>query len=110
MRQGLVSVALLSFAGALIALASPPASAQVTVNNVLSPFSTVKIIGSRPSPRPPYAWAAECNQGFPEWKPVCAVNRNRLVLTYPNKCMADLDGSVVLYPDECPRRISCAYT
>jgi len=111
MGKALLSACVLSLVGALLWFDSAPVSAQgVTVNNILSPFSTVKVIGSRPGPRPPYQWAPECNQGFTEWKPVCAVNRNRLVLTYSNKCMADLDGSVVLYADECPRRIACSYT
>src|SRR5262249_35134977 len=110
MRQGLVSIALLSLAAALMVCGVAPASAEVVVNNILSPFSTVKIIGSRPGARPPYQWAPECNQGFTEWKPVCAVNRNRIVLTYSNRCMAELDAAVVLYADECPRRIACSYT
>jgi hypothetical protein len=110
MFKGLVSAALLTLTGALICAANSPASAEIVINNVLSPFSSVKITGSRPGPRPPYSWAPECNQGFSEWRPVCAVNRNRLVLTYPNRCMAELDAAVVLFPDECPRRVSCSFT
>lgn len=105
-----LSACLLILASLLLVMRTAPASAQVTINNILSPFSSVKVIGSRPGPRPPYQWGPECNQGFTEWKPVCAVNRNRIVLTYSNRCMAELDGSVVLYPDECPRRINCSYT
>jgi hypothetical protein len=89
---------------------SPPVSAETVVNNILSPFSQIRIVGSRPSPRPPYLWSAECNQGFTEWRPVCAVTRSRVAVTYSNQCMAELDGAVVIFPDECPRRVSCAYT
>jgi hypothetical protein len=111
MRRVLNAVCLLSLTSALLFAARMPASAQNTVvNNVLSPFSSIKIIGSRPAPRPPYQWSPQCNQGFTEWKPVCAVTRNRIVLTYPNQCMAELDGAIVFDQRECPRAVSCGYT
>ena len=89
-------------------MASSPLSAETIVNNVLSPFSTIQIVGSRPGPRPPFPWSPECNQGFSEWRPVCAVTRNRITITYSNKCMAELDGAITLYDEECPRRVSCS--
>lgn len=110
MRRLLNAFYALSIAGALVIFepALQPAQPQTTVNNIFSPFSTVKILGSRPGPRP--SWAPECNQGFTEWKPVCAVTRNRVTVTYPNQCMAELDGAIVFEIDECPRHISCPYT
>lgn len=99
----------LSFAILPIFMESSPLSADTIVNNILSPFSSVQIIGSRPGPRPPYLWSPECNQGFSEWKPVCAVTRSRIAVTYSNKCMAELDGAITLYDDECPRRVSCSF-
>lgn len=111
MRRLLGAVVVVGVASvALLAARSSSFAETTTVNNVLSPFSTVKIIGSRPGPRPPYQWSPECNQGFTEWKPVCAVTRNRIALTYPNRCMAELDGAYVLDLHECPRRVSCPYT
>jgi hypothetical protein len=103
-------VVLLSVAGALLTAASSPSSAETTINNTFSPFSTIKIIGSRPGPRPPHHWSPECNQGFTEWKPVCAVTRNRIVVTYSNRCMAELDGAIVVDYGECPRLVSCSYS
>ena len=112
MRKVLNAVCLFILASALAFVERSPLSAQqTTVNNILSPFSTIKIIGSRPAPQPPYRWAPECNQGFTEWKPVCAVTRNRIALTYPNQCMAELDGAIVFdHHRECPRAVSCGYT
>jgi hypothetical protein len=106
-----VRKALLAFACVLMAADSSRLAAETVVNNILSPFSTIKIIGSRPAPRPPYNWAPECNQGFSEWKPVCAVTLNRVAVTYPNRCMAELDNAFVI--DErsaCPITSSCAPT
>ena len=93
MRKLLGTVCALSLASALVLIERSPLSAQQTtiVNNLFSPFTTIKIIGSRPGPRP--QWSSECNQGFTEWKPVCAVTRNRVAVTYPNLCMAELDGA-----------------
>jgi len=85
-----------------------PSSAETVVNNVLSPFSTVKILGSRPGPKP--HWTPECNQGFTGWKPVCAVTLNRVVVTYPNQCMAQLDNAVIIDERPCPIAVNCAPT
>jgi hypothetical protein len=112
MRGVLWRVCLLGVAAALPLALTLPAAAekQTTVTNVLSPFSTIQVIGSRPPPKPPYQWSPECNQGFIEWKPVCAVTRHRIVVTYSNRCMAEIDGAVVIMDRECPRRVSCPYT
>ncbi len=96
--------ALLVFAGVLVVADSPLLFAQP----VDSPFSTIKIIGSRPGPKP--QWAPECNQGFTEWKPVCAVTINRVTVTYPNYCMAQLDNAFVIDEEPCPITPSCAPT
>jgi hypothetical protein len=109
MRRLLNTGFALTVACALMFFEPKSLSAQhVSVNNIFSPFSTTKILGSRPGPRP--NWAPECNQGFTEWRPVCAVTRNRVAVTYPNQCMADLDGAVVFDDRECPREVSCPYT
>src|ERR1700674_2323392 len=103
--------ALLAFASVLMVMVadSPRLAAEpVVVNNFLSPFTTIKIIGSRPGPRP--HWAPECNQGFSEWKPVCAVTLNRVAVTYPNHCMAQLDNAFVIDYEPCPIAASCAPT
>jgi hypothetical protein len=111
MGRALRAVWSLGFAIALTSIfaGSSPLFAETIVNNVFSPFSTIQIVGSRPGPRPPYPWSPECNQGFNEWRPVCAVTRNRITITYSNKCMAELDGAITLYDEECPRRVSCSY-
>jgi hypothetical protein len=105
-----VSKALLAFAGALAVMVadSPRLSAETVVNNILSPFTTIKIIGSRPGPKP--QWSPECNQGFSEWKPVCAVTLNRVAVTYPNRCMAELDRAFIIENEPCPIAKSCAPT
>jgi hypothetical protein len=100
--------ALSVFAGILIIAGAPQSSAETIVNNFLSPFTTIKIIGSRPGPRP--QWAPECNQGFTEWKPVCAVTLNRVAVTYPNHCMAQLDNAFIIDNKPCPIAASCAPT
>lgn len=103
--------ALLALSGALIVVVadSPRISADTIVNNILSPFSTIKIIGSRPGPRP--HWSRECNQGFSEWRPVCGVTLNRVAVTYPNRCMAELDNAIVIDEERpCPISASCAPT
>lgn len=82
--------------------------AETVVNNFLSPFSTIRIYGSRPGPRP--HWAPECNQGFTEWKPVCGVTLNRVAVTYSNHCMAQLDNAVIIENRPCPIAASCAPT
>ena len=101
---------LLALAGSLAVIVadSPRVSAETIVNNVFSPFTTIKIIGSRPGPRP--RWSPECNQGFSEWKRVCAVTLNRVAVTYPNRCMADLDNAFVIENEPCPIAPSCAPT
>lgn len=109
MRNVLCAICALSLAST-VALAErlPPPGNNTIVNNILSPFSTIKIIGSRPGPRP--HWAPECNQGFSEWKPVCAVTLNRVAVTYPNACMAELDNAFVIDYAPCPIATSCAPT
>jgi len=110
MKRAFWLVAALGFAFVSVLVASSPLSAETIVNNTFSPFSRIQVIGSRPGPKPPYKWAPECNQGHSEWRPVCAVTRSRIVVTYSNRCMAELDGAVVILPEECPRRVSCSYT
>ena len=108
MMKKAISKVLLVFVGVLLILDSPLSFAQTIVNNILSPFTTIKIVGSRPGPKP--QWAPECNQGFSEWKPVCAVTLNRVTVTYPNQCMAQLDNAFVIENEACPIAASCAPT
>ena len=89
---------------ALFLLGMRNASAETVINNTFSPFSTIKVIGSQPAPRPPYSWAPECNQGFSEWAPVCAVTRNRIAVTYAKQDAArhdDVPGPGNGYVDVC---------
>ncbi len=99
---------LLVFTCFLLVADVPQLLAETVVNNILSPFTSIKIIGSRPGPKP--QWAAECNQGFTEWKPVCAVTLNRVAVTYPNHCMAQLDNAFVIDNRPCPIAMSCGAT
>ena len=100
---------------ALICFFAIPESAQLLaetiVNNVLSPFSSIKIIGSRPAPK--LQWTPDCNKGFTEWKPVCAVTLNRITVTYSNHCMAQLDNAIIIDDRPCPiamGEVTCAPT
>lgn len=100
--------ALLAFAGVLMIVDAPLSIAETVVHNILSPFTTIKIVGSRPGPKP--HWAPECNKGFSEWKPVCAVTFNRVAVTYPNRCMAELDSAFIIDNYACPIAATCAPT
>jgi hypothetical protein len=109
MNKAISAVCLLSFASTLILAQNSPSSgeAKVQINNILSPFSTIVVV--KPYPHPEYLeYFKKCNQGFVEWKPVCAITRNRIAATYSARCFAVLDGATPIADEACPAEKPCS--